>query len=152
MQDFPRDPVVKNPSCNTGDNGSMPGGGTKIPHTLEQLSLRTTTRQSMHHHERSHMMQERSCVLQDLMLSNEQFFVCFFFLKRSYMLQEGYFIGVGKQGQRITDLDPEEALQEYLKNEEEQSIHWNSMCKGFEAILGNERQQTGPASWRRTRK
>ena len=39
-----------------------------------------------------------------------------------------------------------------MKNEEEQSIHWNSMCKGFEAILGNERQQTGPASWRRTRK
>ena len=37
MQDFPRDPVVKNPSCNTGDNGSMPGGGTKIPHDAREI-------------------------------------------------------------------------------------------------------------------
>ena len=39
-----------------------------------------------------------------------------------------------------------------MENEEEQSMHWNSMCKGFEAIQGNERQQTGAASWRSTRK
>ena len=29
--DFPGGPVVKNPSCNAGDMGSVPGQGTKIP-------------------------------------------------------------------------------------------------------------------------
>ena len=30
--DFPGGPVVKNPPCNAGDAGSIPGQGTKIPH------------------------------------------------------------------------------------------------------------------------
>ena len=30
-------PVVKNPSCNAGDMGLIPGQGTKIPHAEEQL-------------------------------------------------------------------------------------------------------------------
>ena len=29
--DFPGSPVVKNPSCNTGNVSSIPGRGTKIP-------------------------------------------------------------------------------------------------------------------------
>ena len=37
-EDFPGGPVVKNLPCNVGDSGSIPGQGTKIPHTLEQLS------------------------------------------------------------------------------------------------------------------
>ena len=41
--DFPGGPVVKNPSCNTGDSSSIPGLGTKIPHATGQLSLRATT-------------------------------------------------------------------------------------------------------------
>ena len=41
--DFPRGPVVKNPSCNAGDTGSIPGWGTKIPHAVGQLSPRATT-------------------------------------------------------------------------------------------------------------
>ena len=41
--DFPRDPMVKNLPCNAGDMGSIPGQGTKIPHTVEQLSLSVTT-------------------------------------------------------------------------------------------------------------
>ena len=39
--DFPGGPVVKNPPCNGGDMGSIPGQGSKIPHASEQLSLHT---------------------------------------------------------------------------------------------------------------
>ena len=38
--DFPGGPGVKNPPSNAGDVGSIPGGGTKIPHAGGQLSLR----------------------------------------------------------------------------------------------------------------
>ena len=41
--DFPVGPVVKNLPRNSGDVGSIPGPGTKIPHASEQLSLCTTT-------------------------------------------------------------------------------------------------------------
>ena len=34
---LPGGPVVKNPPCNTGDVGSIPGQGTKILHAMEQL-------------------------------------------------------------------------------------------------------------------
>ena len=30
--------VVKNPPCNAGESGSIPGQGTKIPHAEGQLS------------------------------------------------------------------------------------------------------------------
>lgn len=30
--------VLKNPPCNAGDVGSIPGKGTKVPHVAEQLS------------------------------------------------------------------------------------------------------------------
>ena len=36
--DFPGGPVVKNPPCNAGDMGSIPGQGAKIPHDAEQVS------------------------------------------------------------------------------------------------------------------
>ena len=42
-RDFPGGPVVKNPPCNAGDVGSIPGRRTKIPHAAGQLSLRATT-------------------------------------------------------------------------------------------------------------
>ena len=32
---LPGGPVVKNPPCNSGDAGSTPGWGTKIPHAIE---------------------------------------------------------------------------------------------------------------------
>ena len=35
--DFPGGPLVKNLPCNTGDMGSIPGGGTKIPQASGQL-------------------------------------------------------------------------------------------------------------------
>ena len=41
--DFPGGPVAKNSPSNTGDGGSIPGRGTKIPHAVGQLSLGTTT-------------------------------------------------------------------------------------------------------------
>ena len=44
-QDFHCGPVVKNPSCNTGDVGLIPGWGTKIPHATEQLNLCIITRE-----------------------------------------------------------------------------------------------------------
>ena len=39
LEDFPGGPVVKNPPAHTGDTGSIPGLGTKIPHAAGQLSL-----------------------------------------------------------------------------------------------------------------
>ena len=41
--------MVKNPPSNAGDAGSIPGGGTKIPHATGQLSLHTTTREKPVH-------------------------------------------------------------------------------------------------------
>ena len=41
--DFPGGPVVNNLPPNARDAGSVPSEGTKIPHTLEQLSLYPTT-------------------------------------------------------------------------------------------------------------
>ena len=37
-QDFPGGPAVKNPPANAGDMGSIPGLGTKIPHSVGKLS------------------------------------------------------------------------------------------------------------------
>ena len=42
-RDFPGGPVVKNPPCNAGDTGSIPGRGTKIRHATGQLSPHNTT-------------------------------------------------------------------------------------------------------------
>ena len=36
-------PVVKNQLSSAGDPGSIPGGGTKIPHSAGQLSPRART-------------------------------------------------------------------------------------------------------------
>ena len=38
-------PVVKNPPSNTGDTGSIPGQGTKIPHAQEQVSPHTARKE-----------------------------------------------------------------------------------------------------------
>ena len=46
--DFPGGPVVKNPSYDSGDTGSIPGQGTKIPHAAGQLSPRATTTELAH--------------------------------------------------------------------------------------------------------
>ena len=40
---FPGGPVVKNPRCNVGDVGLIPGRGTKIPHAMGQLSPHIAT-------------------------------------------------------------------------------------------------------------
>ena len=49
MLKIPGGPVVKNPSCNAGDSGSIPGQGTKNPHAMGQLSPRATTTEPMCH-------------------------------------------------------------------------------------------------------
>ena len=45
FRDFPDGPVVKNLLCNAGAVGSIPGQGTKIPHSVEPLSLGAITRE-----------------------------------------------------------------------------------------------------------
>ena len=46
LRDFPGGPVVKNPPCNAGDVGSIPGQGTKILHAVElKLSPCTTKKE-----------------------------------------------------------------------------------------------------------
>ena len=47
--DFPGGLVIKNPSCNAGDTGSIPGQGSKIPHSTGQLSPCTATAEPIHH-------------------------------------------------------------------------------------------------------
>ena len=44
MQDLPGSPVVKNPPSNAGDTGSIPGQGTKIPHSIGRLTPCPATR------------------------------------------------------------------------------------------------------------
>ena len=41
LRDFSGGPMVKNLPANAGDAGSIPGLGTKIPHSMGQLSLFT---------------------------------------------------------------------------------------------------------------
>ena len=41
--------VVKNLPCNAGDLGSIPGRGSKAPHTSEELSLCVATTEPMCH-------------------------------------------------------------------------------------------------------
>ena len=43
FRDFPGGPVVTNLPSNAGDTGLIFGRGTKIPHTMEQLSPCTAT-------------------------------------------------------------------------------------------------------------
>ena len=49
MGDFPGGPVVKNPPCNAGDMGLIPGWKIMVPHAAEQLSLRAPTAELAHH-------------------------------------------------------------------------------------------------------
>ena len=49
LRDFPGGPVIKNPPCNAGRVGSIPGGGTKIPPAKKQLSLGAATTDLEHH-------------------------------------------------------------------------------------------------------
>ena len=53
--DFPGGPVVKNLPSNAGDEGLIPGLGTKIPHALEQLSPPDTTREKSRAAKTDHM-------------------------------------------------------------------------------------------------
>ena len=54
-RNFPGGPVVKNPPSNAGDTGSIPGGGTKIPHAAGQLSPCVTTTELTCLNERAHL-------------------------------------------------------------------------------------------------
>ena len=47
-RDFPGGPVVKNPSSNAEDVGSLPSQRTKIPHVTGQLSPHATIRENPH--------------------------------------------------------------------------------------------------------
>ena len=52
--------MVKNPPCNAGESGSIPGWGTKIPHAEGQLSQTATTMEAAHHNSESVCHNERS--------------------------------------------------------------------------------------------
>ena len=55
-RDFSSGTVVKNLPCNAGDLGSIPGRRTTILHALEQLSPRTTIKESVGFSERSRVL------------------------------------------------------------------------------------------------
>ena len=50
-RDFLGGPVIKNLPSNTGDVGSIPVWGTKIPQAMGQLSLQAATSESVYHKE-----------------------------------------------------------------------------------------------------
>lgn len=45
LRDFPAGTVAKDPFCNAGDTGLIPGWGNELPHAVEQLSWCSETRQ-----------------------------------------------------------------------------------------------------------
>ena len=47
--DFPGGPVVKNLPFNAGDESSIPGQRTKIPHAVGQLTPRAATTEQVDH-------------------------------------------------------------------------------------------------------
>ena len=47
-KDFLGAKLLKNLPCNAGDMGLIPGWGAKIPHAMEQISLRVTTTEHVH--------------------------------------------------------------------------------------------------------
>ena len=53
---FPGGPVVKNQPSNAGDEGSVPGRGTKIPHASGPLGPSTTDPKC--NNERPYMMEQ----------------------------------------------------------------------------------------------
>ena len=56
LGEFPGGPVVKNPPSNSGDLGSTPGWGSKIPPAMGQLNLSAEC-----HNKRYRMSQLRPC-------------------------------------------------------------------------------------------
>lgn len=73
LGDFRGGPVVKNLPCNDRDAGSIPGCGTKIPHTVEQLSPGATTRESLSHmQDPTRCSKECACLNRDLRQPNKQ--------------------------------------------------------------------------------
>ena len=48
---FPGGPEVKNPPCNGGDPGSIPGLGAEIPHAGDQPSQCSTTTEPVSHNQ-----------------------------------------------------------------------------------------------------
>ena len=49
--------MFENLPCNAGDGGSIPGWGTRIPYSAEQLSLYATTAEPAHHNQRIYVLQ-----------------------------------------------------------------------------------------------
>ena len=49
LWDFSGGPVVKDPPCNAGEAGLIPGGGTKVSCATEQLRPRRITTEPAHH-------------------------------------------------------------------------------------------------------
>ena len=64
VQAFPGGPVLRNLPFNAGDTGSIPGGGTKIPHAEGQLTSCASAAESSSCNERFPKIQQRSCLPQ----------------------------------------------------------------------------------------
>ena len=61
LRNFDGGPVVKTLPSNAEDTGLIPGGGTKILHAAEQLSLHTAAREAASLQlDKAHMLQQRT--------------------------------------------------------------------------------------------
>ena len=70
-QVFPGGPVVKNPPCNAGDVGSIPGQGTKIPHAEKQPSLSNATTEPSRSRAHGSQLGDPSATMKDPAFGNE---------------------------------------------------------------------------------
>ena len=60
-RDSPGGPVVKNPPSNAGDEGSIPGRGTKIPHAEGKLAPYAATTELAHLNKRARRKLQSPC-------------------------------------------------------------------------------------------
>ena len=77
FRDFSGDSMVNNPPSNSGDVGSIPAQGTKIPHAVGQLSLHATPktqhsqkRRKKKKEKKTTMESSRGCVTKEIEIRN----------------------------------------------------------------------------------
>ena len=93
--------MVKKPPSNTGDVGLIPGRGTKIPHSAEELSLWLLSWEPQPEavlcNERSHMMHLRPDAHKQMNKIKKNNFYRIFWLQKQHLISGEKLENAGKQ-------------------------------------------------------
>ena len=93
--------MVKKPPSNAGDVGLIPGRGTKISHSAEQLSLwllrLRATLEAVLCNERSHMIQQRPDSHKQMNKIKKNNFYRIFWLQKHHLISGEKLENAGKQ-------------------------------------------------------